>query len=219
MVKIGVVLSGCGVFDGAEIHESVITLLALARKGVEVVCLAPDMDFDVVDHRTQQPTGEKRNVLTESARIARGDVLDLKKLDPSTLDAVIFPGGFGAAKNLSTFAMKGADAVVQPDVARLVKAMHAQKKPIGAVCIAPATMAAIFKGSEVALNVTIGNDPGTSQGIEACGAQHTVCPVEDIVVDDRNRMVTTPAYMLGPGIRDVAIGIEKLVDKIVAMAR
>lgn len=219
MARIGVVLAGCGVYDGAEIHESVITLLALDRAGAEVVCMAPDVKFDVVDHLTQQPTGEKRSVLTESARIARGDIKPIGQVDPKTLDAVIFPGGFGAAKNLSDFAAKGAACTVQPDVARLVRTMHEQKKPIGAICIAPATMAAAFKGSGVKLEVTIGDDAGTAQAIEACGARHTSCRVDGIVVDSANRFVTTPAYMLGPSIKDVATGIEKLVAKVVELAR
>ncbi len=219
MTKIGVVLSGCGVFDGAEIHESVITLLALARKGAEVVCAAPDNELDEIDHSTQQPTGARRSVFKEAARIARGELTPLADLDPAGLDAVIFPGGFGAAKNLSDFATKGADATVQPDVARLVKAMHAAKKPVGAICIAPATMAAVFKGSDTRLKLTIGNDKGTAEAIAACGAEHVDCPVNEIVVDEANRMVTTPAYMLGPTIQDVAIGIDKLVDKIVSMAQ
>jgi len=218
MAKIGVVLSGCGVYDGAEIHESVITLLALARAGAEVVCMAPEVELDVVDHMTQQPTGEKRSVFKESARIARGELKPMGEVDPGDLDVVIFPGGFGAAKNLSDFASKGSDATVQPEVARLVRSMHEQKKPIGAVCIAPATIAAIFRGSGVKVNVTIGSDEGTAKAIEACGAVHTDCAVDAIVVDDGNKMVTTPAYMLGSGIKDVAAGIEKLVDKIVAMA-
>jgi enhancing lycopene biosynthesis protein 2 len=218
MAKIGVVLSGCGVYDGAEIHESVITLLALDRAGAEVVCMAPDVELDVVDHLSQQPTGERRSVLKESARIARGEIMPISEIDPGDLDAVIFPGGFGAAKNLSNFAAKGPDATVQPDVARLVRAMHEQKKPIGAICIAPATMAAIFKGSGIKLNLTIGNDQGTAKAIEACGAAHTNCAVDGIVVDDRNKVVTTPAYMLGPSIKHVAAGIEKLVAKVVQLA-
>jgi len=219
MARIGVVLAGCGVYDGAEIQEAVITLLALDRAGVEVICLAPDVELDVVDHLTQQPTGEKRSVLAESARIARGDIKPIPQVDPKTLDAVIFPGGFGAAKNLSDFASKGAACTVQSDVAKLVRAMHEQKKPIGAICIAPATMAAIFKGSGVAINVTIGDDAGTAQAIEACGARHSNCRVDAIVVDERNLLVTTPAYMLGPTIKDVAAGIEQLVAKVVELAR
>ena len=121
MTTVGVVLSGCGVYDGAEVHESVITLLALDKAGAKVVCLAPDVELETVDHLTQKPTGERRNVLRESARIARGEVRPIGSVSPRDLDAVIFPGGFGAAKNLSDFAVKGAGASVHPDVARLVK--------------------------------------------------------------------------------------------------
>ena len=218
MAKIGVLLAGCGVYDGSEIYEGTITLLALSRAGAEVVCTAPDVELDVIDHETQQPTGEKRSVYKEAARLARGEIKPMGEVDPAGLDALIIPGGFGAAKNLSDFASKGADATVQPEVAKLVRAMHEQKKPIGAICIAPATLAAIFKGSDVKLTVTIGSDAGTAAGIEACGATHAECPVDDIVVDEANSVVTTPAYMLGPAIKDVAKGIEKLVDKIVQLA-
>lgn len=217
MPKIGVVLAGCGVFDGAEVHESVITLLALDRGGAEVICMAPDVELEEIDHLTQQATGAKRSVLKESARIARGEIKALADVAADDLDALVFPGGFGAAKNLSDFASKGPDATVQADVAKLVLAMHQQNKPIGAACIAPATIAAIFKGTSTKVNVTIGNDPGTAKGIEACGAAHTDCAVEDIVVDEANKLVTTPAYMLGPSIKDVAAGIDKMVGKILQM--
>ena len=138
--KVGVLLSGCGVFDGAEIHESVLTLLFLNKAGVEIVCMAPDMEFDAVNHLTQKPSGEKRNVLTESARIARGNIRNLKDIKASDLDALILPGGFGAAKNLSDFAVKGPEATVQPEVRRILSEMLSAKKPIGAICIAPATV-------------------------------------------------------------------------------
>lgn len=218
MARIGVVLSGCGVFDGAEIHESVLTLLALDQAGVEVACFAPDRDLEEIDHLTQKPTGARRNALTESARIARGAITPLSEADPATLDAVIFPGGFGAAKNLSDFASKGADAEVLPEVVSLISSMHDARKPIGAICIAPATVAAAFKGSGTRVQVTIGNDRGTAEAIRACGAEHRDCPVDQIVVDEQNRLVTTPAYMLGPSIKHVAIGIGKLVKKVIAMA-
>jgi enhancing lycopene biosynthesis protein 2 len=218
MAKIGVVLAGCGVYDGAEIHEAVLTLLALDRAGATTVILAPNAELDVVSHTTGKPTGEQRNVLEESARIARGQIKDLAKVDAKELDAVVFPGGFGAAKNLSNFAQKGADCTVHPAVVRIVKEMHAQKKPIGAACIAPATIAAVFRGTPATVNVTIGNDPDTAKNIEACGAKHTDCTVFDIVVDEKNRVVTTPAYMLGQSISEVAAGIDKWVAKIVAMA-
>lgn len=216
--RIGIVLSGCGVFDGAEIHEAVLTLLAVARNGATAICMAPDVSFDVVDHITKKPTGERRSVLIEAARLARGSIAALGSVDPSSLDGVIFPGGFGAAKNLSTFAAKGADAEVLPEVARLVRSMHEQRKPIGAVCIAPAVIAAIFKGSKRKVSLTIGDDVDTAKAIEACGAVHAECRVDGVVVDEVNLIVSTPAYMLGPGISDVAVGIEKLVDAVLARA-
>ena len=128
--KIGVVLSGCGVFDGSEIHEAVLTLLALDRNGAEAVCMAPNIELEEIDHLSGQPTGARRNVLVESARIARGKIRDIAGVKADELEAIIFPGGFGAAKNLCDFAQKGADASIQPDVARLLKEMAAARKPI-----------------------------------------------------------------------------------------
>jgi len=216
MAKIGVLLSGCGVNDGSEIHEAVITMLALDRAGAETVCMAPDVDqLDVVNHLTGQPTGEKRNVLVESARIARGNIKDINKVHVTDIDGLIIPGGFGAAKNLSDFAVKGKDAVVNEDVKRLLNDMVSAEKPIGAICIAPATLTKALEEKNPA--VTIGNDIGTASAIEAMGGQHKECSVDIIHVDNNNKLVTTPAYMLGPGIKDVAVGIEKLVSKVLEL--
>lgn len=214
--KVGVLLSGCGVFDGAEIHEAVLTLLYLDRAGATILCMAPNVDqLHVIDHLTQQEVDERRNVLVESARIARGEIQDLSAVSAKDIDALIIPGGFGAAKNLSDFAVKGPEAQVHPEVRRLLTEMADRSKPIGALCIAPATLVrAITKGSP---RVTIGNDAGTAAGIETMGGVHVDCAVTDICVDEKNRIVTTPAYMLGPGIKDVAMGIEKLVDKVLAL--
>jgi len=217
MTKIGVLLSGCGVYDGTEIHEAVLTLLALDRAGAEIVCMAPDIDqYHVVNHVTQEVTEEKRNVLVESARIARGEIKDLKDVRAKDLDGLIIPGGFGAAKNLSDFAVKGPEAVVLSDVKRLLNEMVESQKPVGALCIAPATLtkALSHKNPEV----TIGNDPQTASAIEAMGGAHKTCAVDMIHSDDTNRIVTTPAYMLGPGIKDVAQGIEKLVKRVMELA-
>jgi enhancing lycopene biosynthesis protein 2 len=215
--RIGVILSGCGVFDGSEIHEAVLTLLALGRAGAKAVCMAPNIEqYHVINHLTQQETNEKRNVLVESARIARGDIKDIKDVKASDIDGLILPGGFGAAKNLSDFAFKGPDATVNPEVKRLLEEMVAAKKPIGAICIAPATLTKALSGKKP--EVTIGNDVGTAQGIEAMGGRHHTCTVDMIHVDKNNKIVTTPAYMLGPGIKDVARGIEKLVAKVVELA-
>jgi len=215
--KIGVVLSGCGVYDGSEIHEAVLTLLAIDRNGAEAVCMAPDMELVEVDHLAGQPTGTKRNVLIESARIARGKITDIAKVKAADLDAIIFPGGFGAAKNLCDFAVKGADASVQPEVARLLKEMAAAKKPIGAICIAPALIAAVL-GKEYAPEVTIGNDAGTAAAINATGSVHQNCPVRELVIDSKNRIVTTPAYMLAGCISEAAEGIEKAVKAVIDLA-
>ncbi|MEE4359817.1 MAG: isoprenoid biosynthesis glyoxalase ElbB [Desulfococcaceae bacterium] len=213
--KVGVLLSGCGVFDGSEIHEAVLTLLFLDREGAETVCMAPDMEHEVINHLTQEPAGEKRNVLAESARIARGNIRNLKEVNVSDMDALILPGGFGAAKNLSDFAVKGPDATVHPEVSRILKEMTAAQKPVGAICIAPATVTKAL--GEINPEVTIGNDTGTAAGIEKAGGKHVNCTVGQIHTDEKNKIVTTPAYMLGPGIKDIAVGIEQLVKKIVSM--
>jgi len=218
--KIGVVLSGCGVYDGSEIHESVIVLLAIDREGAEAVCMAPNVDqMHVMNHLTgEEAAGEKRNVLVESARIARGDIKDISTVTADDIDALIFPGGFGAAKNLCTMAVKGEDAEVHPEVSRLVKEIQAKQKPQAAVCIAPAMYAKIFEGESASPTVTIGNDKDWSQKIENLGSKHQVCAVGDIVMDKDNKIVTSPAYMLGQNISEVAEGIEKTVKELVAMA-
>ena len=217
-IKVGVVLSGCGVFDGSEIYESVVTLLALDRAGAEAVVAAPDVELDVVDHYTGGATGEKRNVLVESARIVRGQIKPLAQLGEGEIDALIFPGGFGAAKNLCDFALKGAEATAIPEVARIVREVHEAGKPIGAICIAPAILATVFEGEEFSPTITIGDDEGTAAGLAAKGATHADCPVREFVVDEANKLVTTPAYMLAERVDEAAEGIEKLVAEVLRMA-
>lgn len=218
--KVGVILSGCGVFDGSEIHEAVITLLALDRAGAEAVCMAPDEEqMHVVNHlKGEVSGGETRNVLVESARIARGKVRDIREVKAADIDALILPGGFGAAKNLCDFAVKGEGCSVQPEVARLVREVHGEGKPIGAVCISPVLLARIFgEDEDIAPELTIGNDPETGGKIEKMGAKHTECPVAEFIVDRENRIVTTPAYMLAGRISEAAEGIEKLVGAVLGM--
>jgi enhancing lycopene biosynthesis protein 2 len=216
MKKIGVVLSGCGVYDGSEIQEAVITLLAIDRHGCEAVCMAPNVDLSVVNHLTTQETGEKRNVLEESARIARGNIRDVKGVTAAELDAIVFPGGFGAAKNLCDFATKGGAAQVNSDVARLLKEMASAKKPIGAVCIAPALIAAVL-GKDYSPTVTIGTDAETAAEINKTGATHQECPVTECVVDKKNKLVTSPAYMLANRISEVYEGVDTCVREVIAM--
>jgi len=216
--KVGVVLSGCGVYDGAEIHESVITLLALDRHGAEAVMCAPDVaQMHVINHLTGDVVeGEERNVLVESARIARGAVKDVKDVSAVELDALILPGGFGAAKNLCDFAVAGADCTVNPDVADLVRAVHNQGKPVAAVCIAPALLAKVL--GEEAPELTIGSDAGTAGALESMGAAHVVCPVREFVVDRERKIITSPAYMLAQSISEAADGIEGTVEALLEMA-
>lgn len=216
MKKIGVVLSGCGVRDGSEIHEAVSALLAIDQAGCEAVCMAPNVDFAVTDHLAMRETGERRNVLVESARIARGNIRDIKEVRATDLDAVVFPGGFGAAKNLCDFAVKGSAASVNPEVSRLLKEMVAAKKPIGVICIAPAMLAAAL-GKELAPTITIGNDAGTAAEINKTGAIHQECPVTGFVVDKKNKIVSTPAYMLAERISQVQQGIEKCVKEVIKL--
>ena len=215
MKKMGVVLSGCGVYDGSEIHEAVITLLALAKQGAEVMCFAPDKNqADVINHLTGEPMAETRNVLIEAARIARGEIRPLAQANAAELDALIVPGGFGAAKNLSTFAAEGAACKVDADLKALAQAMHTAGKPLGFICIAPAMLPNIF---DFPLRLTIGTDIDTAEVIEEMGGEHVPCPVDDIVVDEENKIVTTPAYMLAQNIAQAAEGIEKLVARVLVL--
>lgn len=215
--EIGVLLAGCGVMDGSEIHEATLTLYFLDKQGAEIICMAPNKDqSDVVNHVTGNAAGEKRNVLIEAARIARGKIVDVKNVKADELDAIIIPGGFGAAKNLCTFAVDGTECRVDEGVARLLKEMHAKKKPIGALCIAPVLIARLF-GAELSPEITIGSDAGTAAALEKMGARHKKANTDEIVVDARNKIVTTPCYMTAQSIKEVGAGAEKLVAKILEM--
>ncbi len=220
MVRIGVVLSGCGYLDGSEIHEAVLTLLHLDRAGAEAVCFAPDQDQrDVVDHRNGEPVaGARRNVLVEAARIARGRIRDLAEAKAEDLDGLILPGGYGAAKNLSSFAVEGPDGSPHPRLAELVRDLHAARKPIGAICISPAVVAMIFRGTGVAPKLTIGEDRGTAAAIEKMGGRHVTCSVRSFVKDEENRIVATPAYMCDARISEVEEGVRGLVQQVLSWA-
>ena len=218
MTRVGVVLSGCGVNDGAEIHESVITMLALDRAGADIVFMAPNIDqLHVINHYTGSEMDESRNVLMESARIARGKIRDMAEVHASDVDALIFPGGFGVSKNLCDYAMAGTDCSVNPDVKRLATDVHKAGKPIGIICIAPAMFAKIMQGAGDSVEMTIGTDKQTSSDINSMGSNHVSCSVEDIVVDKKNKIVSTPAYMLAQRISEAAEGIEKLIKEVLMM--
>jgi enhancing lycopene biosynthesis protein 2 len=216
--KVGVILAGCGVYDGAEIHEAVLTLLHLDRAGAQIYCFAPDMpQHHVVNHTNgQEIAGEVRNVLTESARIARGKIENLSNIDIRSLDAVIFPGGFGAAKNLCTYAFQGNNFSVNSDIEKLITDMHTAKKPIGFICITPVIAAKVLGKYNPSL--TIGSDEATANTIESSGGKHVNHDVNEIEVDMDNRIISTPAYMVDTNIVKVSTGIEKLVGKVLELA-
>ncbi|WP_435928877.1 isoprenoid biosynthesis glyoxalase ElbB [Dryocola sp. BD613] len=216
MKRVGVVLSGCGVYDGSEIHEAVITLLAIARAGAEAVCFAPDKpQAEVINHLTNDKANDRRNVLVEAARITRGAIAPLANADADELDALIVPGGFGAAKNLSNFALEGIECLVDSELRRLTREMHARSKPIGFMCIAPAMLPKIL---DMPVRLTIGTDIDIAEMLEEMGAEHIPCPVDDIVVDEEHKVVTTPAYMLATRIDEAAAGIEKLVARVLVLS-
>jgi enhancing lycopene biosynthesis protein 2 len=212
--KIAVILSGCGNKDGAEIHESVMTLWAIHKHGAEYQCFAPDIEqHHVLNFITNQEMPEKRNVLVESARIARGNIKDLKTFKAEDYDGLIMPGGLGAAKNLSTFAFEGPDCTVNEDVVRAVKKTASLKKPIGALCIAPAIIAKIL-GDVI---VTIGQDPETAAAIARMGANHQQTTHGEIIVDRQHKVVTTPCYMLNARVDQIGEGAENLVMALLEM--
>lgn len=214
MKKFAVILAGSGVYDGAEIHEATLTMLAISRQGAEYQCFAPNINqHHVINHLNGEEMKETRNVLVESARIARGNIKDLKEFDGNNFDAIIFPGGFGVAKNLSTVAFDGANATVNPEVEKAIKQMFELKKPIGALCISPTIIAKVLGD----VNLTIGQDEGTVEVIEAFGATHIETDHGDVVFDEEKLVFTTPCYMLDATILDIDDGATNVVYAMLEM--
>ena len=214
MKNIAVVLAGNGVYDGAEIHEATLTLLAIAQQGAAYQCFAPDVDqAHVVNHISGEEMPETRNVMVEAARIARGNIKALSEYKAADYDAIIFPGGFGAAKNLCTFAFDGPDCNVNPDVEKAIKATVEAEKPLGALCISPAIIAKVLGD----VKLTIGQDKGTADALEALGAKHVATTHGEIVVDEKYKVITTPCYMLDATIIQIAEGASNVVAKMLEM--
>lgn len=215
MKKIAVILAGCGVFDGAEINEAVLTLLEILTQGASYQCMAPNIDqAHVINHLTGEEMHETRNVLVEAARIARGNIIDVAVANPADYDALIMPGGFGVAKNISSFAFKGAECTINADVLSFAQRLHAAGKPIGLICIAPALAPLIFGEGVI---TTIGVDADTAGVIEKMGGVHQRCTLKDIVIDHANKYVSTPAYMLADNPLQAHEGIRKLVGKVLEL--
>lgn len=211
MKKFAVILCGCGSMDGSEIHESVMTLLAIDRNECEYSIFAPnDTQYHVIDHTTGQATDEKRNMMVEAARIARGQILPLEKCNVNDFDALVFPGGFGAAKNLFTYALDGKDCTVREDIAILIRTFHAQQKPIGALCIAPVMIAKVLGD----VTITVGNDEETINNVLSFGSKHINTLQTGVIADKQNMIFTTPCYMLPARISDIADCAENLIEAI-----
>lgn len=214
--RFAVILAGCGVFDGAEIHEATLTLLAIAKSGGSYVCFAPDKEqTQVINHLTGKQMNEQRNVLVESARITRGKILPLNLYEPENFDAVVFPGGFGVAKNLCTLAFDGSDCTVDPEVELAVIASVEAQIPIGAMCIAPALIVKILPGA----NVTVGKDPETVKTIEKMGGNHHKTDHAEVVIDKKYKLVTSPCYMLDAHILQIAEGTQNIVDELIKLMK
>lgn len=211
--RVAVVLAGCGVKDGSEIHEAVLTILAVVRAGAEPLFFAPNQEQPkVVNHLTQGVQPDKRNMLFEAARIARGNIKDLRECQVDSADALIFPGGMGAACNLSDFAERGSECTVLPDVRHVIEGFYNAGKPQGFICIAPAIAACVLGSRKIKL--TIGRDKATATKLEQMGAVHVATPVRDVCVDHVHKVVSTPAYMLGRNIFEIEPGISKLVTEV-----
>ncbi len=214
--KFAVILAGCGHRDGAEIQESVMTLYAIARSDSSYEVFAPDVNqYHVINHYTGQPANETRNVLAESARIARGKIRPLSEFNAKDFDILMFAGGFGVAKNLCTYAFDGADCTVNPEVERAVTAMHSSGKPIGAICISPVILAKVLKG----VTLTLGQDQSAIKNAEAMGAIHHPTDAQEIVIDTVNKVVTSPCYMLDSGIVDIAEGAMNTVNALLKLTQ
>ena len=226
-MKIAVLLSGCGVYDGAEIHESVCTLLALDQLGVTVQCIAPDQkQYHVIHHTNGDTMDESRNMLIESARIARGDILSLTAVDAADFDGLVLPGGFGAAKNLTTWAFSGPEGTIDEDVKKLIVSMQAAGKPIAALCVSPVVIAQAFSASDLPIKITLGNTEQASdydiesfhQGVASVGMQPSACYLGDIFVDDTHKIITSPCYMQQASLSQIYQSIFKACEKLISMA-
>ncbi|MCF6438520.1 isoprenoid biosynthesis glyoxalase ElbB [Pseudoalteromonas luteoviolacea] len=212
MKQVAIIFSGCGVFDGAEIHESVLTMLHLAQQGIAYRCFAPNIEqYHVINHITGEEQAESRNVLTEAARIARGEIQDLAELNVDDFAALVIPGGFGVAKNLSDFAFKGAQSQVLESLKSICQQFNSKEKPVTYLCIAPALIGHIHQPGTKA---TIGTDADTAAAVNALGAEHVECAVTDIVVDEQQKVISTPAYMLASNIVEASAGIEKAIKRL-----
>jgi enhancing lycopene biosynthesis protein 2 len=222
-MKIGVLLSGCGVYDGAEIHEATLTLLSIAEIGAEAVCISVDREqHHVVNHMTGEEMQESRNMLVEASRIARGNISNINEVNPADIDGLIIPGGFGSAKNFTNWAFEGPDGTILPEVKLMIVNMLNVGKPVAALCVSPVVMAKALEGSDIHANLTIGSDQeespydisGFSGGLESLGATTEMKTVREILVDSTNKIITAPCYMMDASILDVRKNVRSAVEAL-----
>ena len=214
-MKAAIVLAGCGVRDGAEIHEAVMTMFAIDKNGGTYRIFAPNVaQHHVINHITGEEMKESRNVLTEAARIARGKISPLTEYRAEEFDALIFPGGFGVAKNLCTYAFDGPDCHVDRVVEEVIRSTHRAGKPIGALCISPVLIARVL--GEV--TVTTGNDTTTATHIARLGGRHEETKHGEVTVDRKNRIVSAPCYMLEATVSEIARDAEAVIKAVMELA-
>lgn len=220
---IAVLLSGCGVYDGTEIHEAVLTLFNIDKEGGEYLCISPDANqYHVINHVTGEETGEKRNMLVESARIARGKIKDIKSVSVNDFDALVIPGGFGAAKNLTSWAFKGHESEILPEVKHLILEFVSLGKPIAAFCMGPTVIAKALEGTSFKPKLTVGTTEkpspydilAVSKGMEKLGVIAEMTPVEDITVDEKYKIISAPCYMMEATVYEINFGISKAIKKL-----
>ena len=222
-MKIGVLLSGCGVYDGAEIQESVLTLLAISEAGHEAVCISiNDNQHHVINHLTGEEMPETRNMLIESARIARGSVTEISKISPADIDALVIPGGFGSAKNFTTWAFNGPGGDIRADVKLLIVNLINVGKPIVALCVSPIVLAKALEGSTIELNLTMGSTKSASpysisdfmEGINVTGASTSERELTEILIDTKNKVISAPCYMMEATILEIRHNIKQAIDAL-----
>lgn len=223
-MKIGVLLHGSGVYDGTEIQEAVLSLLAIRELGHEYICLAPDIQqHHVINHTNGEEMSERRNVLVESARIARGEIEALTLSHVDKIDALVLPGGFGTAKNFTKWAFSGPDGEIDPLVRDFLRSVIKQAKPIAALCMSPTTVAKALQDTGVKSTLSVGSNEAASPydidaisgGMEVAGARVEMKTVEEVSVDVENKIVCAPCYMMEADILQIRSNIYQAVKKMI----
>lgn len=217
-MNIGVLLSGNGVYDGAEIQEAVLTLLAIDEMGWNAVCISVDKpQHHVINHLTGEVMDESRNMLVEAARIARGQITPIDSISPADIDALVIPGGFGSAKNFTSWAFDGPESTILPEVKLLLVNLVNVGKPIVALCVSPVVVAKAFEGSSIHPTLSLGSASESSpydinsfnEGLRATGAIAQERTIREVLIDPTNRIICAPCYMMDARITEINANIKQ----------